>query len=116
MFKKNLMILSLMVILLPSAFAEQISDYQCSNYSGNRTAFIIEKVGLGTSKGSTDAKYITFCWKADPESWCYASNNLIDTPAGKADYATLLTALTTGRKVGFYCEPGGYAQNIHIQK
>ncbi|KGT89123.1 hypothetical protein NG99_20030 [Erwinia typographi] len=115
MFKKNLIVLSLMALLLPSAYADTMSDYKCLNYPGERDAFTLKKVGLGVSTSGSDSNFITFCWGTNPDSWCYASENKIDTAAGKADYATLLSALTTGRKIGFYCEPGGYAKNIHIQ-
>ncbi|CAI2463951.1 Uncharacterised protein [Serratia ficaria] len=116
MLKKSFLVLPLMIMLLPTAYANTVADYKCLNYSGNRTPFTIETMGLGSPDGDSDGKYVTFCWKASPLSYCYAGNNLIDTPAGKADYATLLTALTTGQKVNFYCDAGGYAKNIHIEQ
>ncbi|CAI2092401.1 Uncharacterised protein [Serratia ficaria] len=74
---------------------------------------LLKFVGLGVGDGSNDGDSIAFCLN-DNNRDCYSSQNYINSDAGKADYAALLTAQATGLKVTFYCDTGGYAKNIHI--
>lgn len=95
-----------------SVFATTVQNYKCTDSKWNKGPMQVASLGLGVIDGAADGDSIVFCTTG--AVGCYASNNAISSDAGKADYAALLTALTLGSNVSFYCEAGGYAKNIHI--
>ncbi|WP_157032663.1 hypothetical protein [Erwinia typographi] len=94
------------------ASATTVQNYKCTDSKWNKGPMKVVSVGLGVTDGAADWDSIVFCTSGSVG--CYASSNYINSDAGKADYAGLLTALTLGLNVSFYCESGGYAKNIHI--
>ncbi|WP_273908569.1 hypothetical protein [Enterobacter bugandensis] len=118
--KKQLLSFVLTTVFLVSsqhAIADVIQDYKCTTGAGNRGPKTIISAGLGVANGATSDDYtsksISFC---DIENNCWASKNYIDSPEGKADYATLLTAVASGSKITFYCEPNDYARYIRLYR
>ena len=110
--KQTLMVTALLAVN-GYAVADVVQNYKCTQNAGMRGPMGVTNVGLGVFDSNSDDSSILFCDDRDMKS-CWASDNYIDTARGKADYTTLLTAMTSGLKVSFYCEPGGYAKNIHL--
>lgn len=106
-----------LLIIAQNALADVIQDYRCTSASGNRGPMAVVSAGLGVADGAPSNDYtsksISFC---DNQNRCWASNNYIDTAEGRADYATLLTAVASGSKITFYCASGEYAKNIRLYR
>lgn len=101
-------------LTLQPTFASTIDDCKCEG-QGRRGPITLKMVGIGLVAEAGARGNITFCTGSTPDS-CYAHEKTIEDNVGRADFTTLLTAFTLGKKVVFYCNNKGWAENIHIQQ